>query len=793
MEVPAVRKTPRKMVTTPAPSGDGSRRATASDVSRRLIDHLTVDRLLRLQRDLATSLASTSDLPKALNLLLTAGLSIPSIDCGGVYLLARGSGDMDLLEHAGLSSAGVKRVSHCDAGSRRVRLAMVGKPFYESHAYVCRNWSTADCREHIRAMAVIPIRHRASVIGTLNLGSHTHDEIPPPVRPAIESLAALAGAVLVRVQTEQALRENEERYRVLVESAGHGVALWGANNRVLYMNPVAARFNGSEPAELVGRSMRDLYPRDARRYERRNLCIVRSGVGESYEDCVELPGGPRWFWSILDPVKDARGKVVAVQIVSYDITKRKAAEDAIRSSREQLQHIVNSTQDVIFQMDLLGNFTFSNPSATKMTGYTMAELMKMNMRQLAAPEYHAMLQDRMVRRRRSKPLTEPFRFEIRRKRGGTATVELRTTPMRSEGRLIGIQGLARDVTARDLAERRVRESEARYRLLADQSFDSVVICRLGGRILDVNRRAENMFGYSRNELLEMRPEDMIEERDLKARPIAWARIKTGESTRRLRTLRRKEGSLLTAEVRAERMPDGRILVVLRDVTEQRRLQRDVADVEIRERRRTGQDLHDSLGQYLTGIALMTEAMAKRLARQSSPEAEETAQIARFVRETMAQVRRIARGLAPVGLQEEGLSVALKQLADDVSHMFKVSCRFQSGLSVSVYDHEVATHLYHIAREAVTNAIRHAHASRISVRLEADGGQGLLTVRANGKAVGKSLHSGDGLGLRIMRYRSDLVGGTLRFTRGRGGGLQVACSFRNDPGRVEHHEGNDRGA
>ena len=156
-----------------------------------------------------------------------------------------------------------------------------------------------------------------------------------------------------------------------------------------------------------------------------------------------------------------------------------------------------------------------------------------------------------------------------------------------------------------------------------------------------------------------------------------------------------------------------------DITERKHLEKTILEVSGREQRRIGQDLHDGLGQHLTGIAFMSKVQEQKLMEKGSPEAEDASKIVNLVNEAIHKTRELARGLLPVVSDAQGLMSALQQWAGEVEDLFAVSCRFHCLTPGLIHDDEVATHLYYIAREAVNNAIKHGHAQHIAIRLAAD--------------------------------------------------------------------------
>lgn len=213
-----------------------------------------------------------------------------------------------------------------------------------------------------------------------------------------------------------------------------------------------------------------------------------------------------------------------------------------------------------------------------------------------------------------------------------------------------------------------------------------------------------------------------------------------------------------------------------DVTERKRLEKEVLEVIDLERRRIGQDLHDGICQQMAGIELMSQVLEQNLVKRSRQLADQAATIALHVRETIRQTRDLARGLSPVELDSASLAGAMQELAETSARMFKVSCSFQSKGNLGVMDHTVATHLYRIAQEAVSNAIRHGRARKVVIELGDHGRRIVLSVKDNGIGLPRDAGRSKGMGLRTMNYRAGMIGGSLSVHRSVGGGTVVLCAI-----------------
>ena len=237
------------------------------------------------------------------------------------------------------------------------------------------------------------------------------------------------------------------------------------------------------------------------------------------------------------------------------------------------------------------------------------------------------------------------------------------------------------------------------------------------------------------------------------------------------------GAVRTVEVHSSPIRNnGRLLLfsIIHDITERKLLEQQILDISEQERQRLGQDLHDSLGGQLTGVALMSKALAQRLKAKSIPETEVAEEVVRCLNDSISQTRAIAHGLCPVELSRAGLLSALREFASDVQRRFHISCRFQTDKGILIVNPSVASHLFRIVQEAVHNGIRHGAARNLDIRLAKTGSQITLEIQDDGTGLPARLAEGKGMGLRTMRYRADNIGAEFTVNRAEGGGTVVSC-------------------
>jgi PAS domain S-box-containing protein len=326
----------------------------------------------------------------------------------------------------------------------------------------------------------------------------------------------------------------------------------------------------------------------------------------------------------------------------------------------------------------------------------------------------------------------------------------------------------------------------RYRDLFESANDMVYTHELSGLITSVNLAGEQLLGQDRSRIVgRFLPDFIAEEQRPAARrwledivdgkapaTVEWDFLTAGGARVRLETSTR----LIDHEGRQVEVEG-----IARDVTERRRLEKEILEISTREQRRIGHDLHDGVCQQLAGIAVLADILADKLEQQGRPEAGDANKITDLVGQANKQTRGVARGLFPVRLEENGLVSALEELAQGASAFFKTQCEFHCDQPIVIRDSTVALHLYYIAQEAILNAVKHAKSRRIDVRLAASNGEGcVLSIRNDGAPLGPQPAEDRGMGIRIMKYRARMIGATLSLESTPEGGAEVLCQFLREP-------------
>ena len=476
------------------------------------------EHLLQAERDVAVALSSTSDLHFALERLLDVAVQLDGIDCGGVYLADPETGELNLQAHRGLSGSFAGRIARYHSDAAEARLAKSGQSLYMREDQIPRSLEVLWGSEGLRALAVVPVRHKGVVLGMLNLASYRYDEIFPRTRIGIELIASQAAGAIARIQAEESLRRSETQLRTIINSAPIALLATDAKGTITFEDGQALKAMGAQPGEHVRRPAQEVYSEFPSIQEN----IRRGLAGEAFSSVLE-----------------------------FDST----------------------------------------------------------------------------------------------------VFECRYTPLR-------------------------------------------------------------------------------------------------DSTRQ---------------------PAGLIAVSV-DVTDRVRLQREILEISDREQARIGQDIHDGLCQQLIGLAICANSFEQSLKVQYQAGIDTAQKICRLVDEAITEARGVCQGLYPIRLTTQGLPPALEELAAEISVRHGVCCRCEVANAGLACDMPTATHLYRIAQEAVNNAVKYSGARNISIRLSRQDTGLKLEVQDDGQWRQPVAARNSGMGMHIMNYRAQLLGGSFSCHGGESGTL-----------------------
>lgn len=306
------------------------------------------------------------------------------------------------------------------------------------------------------------------------------------------------------------------------------------------------------------------------------------------------------------------------------------------------------------------------------------------------------------------------------------------------------------------------------------------------RLITANRVAEEWFAQSRQTLHGRTIEEILTPRRYeKVKPHVELAL-SGQPTTFQMTVDLADGTMIDAQstYTPDIAPDHSVrgfFFMGVDMTSRRRAEEEllrsqqVLEVITREQQRISRDLHDTVGQELTGLSFMAKKLAQKLNARGLVEAESATTIADGIKRAIAKVRKAIKGVMPVEVDARGLMVALEHLSMRTRERYSIDCHFECVRPVEVENRDTATHLYRIAQEAVNNAVKHGEASRIVITLEDDPNEVRLSIVNDGLTIEEDGNAEtSGIGVRIMHFRAGVIGARLTLEPESGGGTRVLC-------------------
>jgi two-component system, LuxR family, sensor kinase FixL len=341
----------------------------------------------------------------------------------------------------------------------------------------------------------------------------------------------------------------------------------------------------------------------------------------------------------------------------------------------------------------------------------------------------------------------------------------------------GLVGVIQDVTARRDSERRLRRSEALLRATTSNTADTLFLLDTAMRVRFVNNSVngltpEQIIGREINTLLPATASAGVLQK-------LGHILESGETTTfEFESIADGQGQYFENRavlVRDDGIATG-ISISMRDITERKRLEQEILDVSGRERQSIGRDLHDGLGQELTGIALMLRGLSSRIQQRCPDVVENVNEIIGHLNQSIETARSLARGLLPVRTETGGLSAALRALAARSRDLYGLEVTYRSEMCPEfAFTETDASHLYRITQEALTNASRHGHASLVDISLIAKEDGFTLCITDNGVGFVRTAPSGSGMGLKIMKYRADMIGAKFEIAANQPRGTAVTVT------------------
>jgi len=446
-----------------------------------------------------------------------------------------------------------------------------------------------------------------------------------------------------------------------------------------------------------------------------------------------------------------------------EIEEGKKSAENLKRSEMKFRTVADFTYAAEYWVDARGEYVYVSPSAERITGHRPEEFMadRNLLTNIIYPEdrriFMGHLQDETQYRH---PLKANFR--IIGKDGSVRYIAHECNPVYDEGgEYIGRRASNRDVSVQRQVEIRLREGEEIARALINTPTEPVLLADIDGTIIDANDELVKRLNTRRIKLIGKSMFDIIDEEML---PLRRKKINDVLDSGKAHRFVEKSGEswfdTIIFPIRNHRGVINKIAIFSHDITETRRMHKEILEISELERQRIGQDLHDGLGQKLTGIAFLSESLYQTMKNKSYPEQANMEEIVNLTMESITNARNISKGLWGMRFDSNNASQVLADLAFETQSFYKIKCVLHDTLSEPVDNSAVVTSLYFIAKESIINSIKHGKAGKIEIRFYDDEESIFLELLDNGKGAKKEFMKTQGIGMRIMQHRAEIIGGAI---------------------------------
>jgi two-component system CheB/CheR fusion protein len=497
-------------------------------------------------------------------------------------------------------------------------------------------------------------------------------------------------------------------------------------------------------------------------------------VGSCEVTVPTVAGGARPMFCQLALLPGSEDRMTHVLVIMLDIAERKALEQQLQQSELRLRRALRVVHEAVWEYDLKRDRLWLSDEYERQFGKPgpvtgqVQDWWAAGIHPDERDAARAMLQQVI-----DGNLDEwQAEYRLHRPDGPYVSILERGVVDRdADGKPVRMLGCLLDVSDLKAAQRALQERETRLRSVLEAAAEAIVTTDGNGRVLSVNPAAAAMFLRVADDMVGAPIQQLFPDDN----PLAM------QDAQRPRILQasRPHGERFPLELSARHVPQQDIWVLVgRDVSEQLRLERDVIELSTRQQEELGREIHDGLGQELTALLMLAHSIRRQLeAKQTQAAPDAFAQIEEYLRHALETCRTMARGLS-AEVSAPGLENALSELAAGMERASGIDCRFTHTGRPSALGEQQAAHLYRIAQEAISNAMRHAQASRVDIDLEVDERELTLRVRDDGQGIPSGVKRG--LGLRLMAYRAGMLGGTCEIGPAANGGTLVECRVPHRP-------------
>ncbi len=612
-----------------------------------------------------------------------------------------------------------------------------------------------------------------------------------------DGIQAFIKDIRKRKKAEEHLKKSEINYKQIFESTGTAMLFIEEDKTISLINGECEKISGYTRDEIEGKKKWTEFVAPGDRYlleKNHKLRRIDENLPTNFEfKLVDKYGQYHNAFMTISMIPGTKKSVASI----IDLTDIQKAEEMLVVTHHNYRLLVENSKEAIaiIQDELV---RYVNPKLCEITGYSQEQILNKKFYKLVHPDF-------------KETVRNEYRYRLEGNEKFTIfPVKIIDTGYREKWFQVNsvltiwadkpaVLLFFTDITEIKQAQDALKASEERYRLVAENAKDIIIIYDEQGFIHYMNNSGCETFGISREQVKtkHINITDILY-RTSEVRP-PWQAIE--EATKENKSYKNRvevfnsSGDLIQLEtISSPVMLDTErpgMLVIARNITERKRLEKEIMLISERIRQQVSRDLHDDLNPHLIGIEALTQVLCTSLKKRQLPEAEEAEKIAALITKAITKTHRLARGLCPIDLDSTGIQTPIINLLKLIRKLYGIEGKFIYDESIVIEDPNLSSNLYYIAQEAVFNAAKYSGGTSICVKLKKEGDFLVLSIEDDGKGMQKNSFSDDekgiGMGLKIMKYRAEIIDGNLQIMNKRPSGtiisVKIPIEILKDEGRI----------
>ena len=611
-----------------------------------------------------------------------------------------------------------------------------------------------------------------------------------------DGIQAFIKDISKRKIAEEQLKKTEIEYMALFESTGTAMFFIDEDKTISLINGECEKIIGYSRNEIEGKKKwpEFIAPEDRMKLEKNHeLRRKNADLPLNFEfKLIDKFGRYHKAFMTITMIPGTKRSVASI----IDLTEIHKAEEILLATQKNYRLLVENTKEAIaiIQDELV---RYVNPKLCEITGYSEKQILNKKFYKLVHPDFKSVVRNEYRHRLDGNEKYTMFPVKIIDTNNMERWFQINSV-LTIWSNKPAVLLFFNDITETKNAQDALMVSEEKYRLVAENAKDIIIIYDENGIINYMNASGYDTFGLGKHVVKDINIREILY-RTSEHRP-PWQAIE--EATKENRSYKNRveiinsSGEMILLETLSSpvKLDNDRpgMLVIARNITERKRLEKEMILISERIRQQVSRDLHDDLNPHLIGIEALAQVLSTGLKKMELPEAEQAEKIASLINKAITKTYRLARGLCPIDLESSGIQTPMINLLKLIRTIYGIDGKFNCDESITIEDPNLATNLYYIAQEAVFNSAKYSGGTSILVKLGQTGDHLVLSIEDNGSGVKKQKEPDDdnktgGMGLKIMKYRAEIIDGTFQVQNNRPTGtvitVKIPIDTLKDEGRI----------